>query len=238
MIISDSAFWLLAFALYVIDNMKLIEGQEMLLIESVALRIEPRLTQIPFEIRGRCLVILSPFLPFLMAFKAKWSVKGGKDIRALKRDRRLILRLQRRVFQLRLIAALSFVNLFIAGPILTSRMGLASTLLKIGPVHLSLLLLLGFVVTRDAFGLPARYWALFVLECVICPMYLPTLLKRLSWRTVLESDGVAFANRYGPTNLLPELRSAVEVRATELLARCEAADEKQELENYLGRDSK
>ncbi len=228
MIISDSAFWFLAFALYLIDNMKLIDRQEMFLVESMALRIEPRLTQIPFEIRGRCLAILNPFVPFLMAFMAKWSGDGGKDFRALRRDRRLILRLQKRVFQLRVIAALSFANLFVAGPILTSRIGLASTLLKIGPVHLSLLLLLGFAVMRDAFGLSARYWALFIIECLICPMYLPTLLKRLSWRTVLESDGVAFAKRYGPVNLLPDLQSAVEVRTTELLAGCEAVDESQD----------
>lgn len=117
MIISDSAFWLLAFTLYLIDNMKLIECQEILLVEAITSGIEPRLAQIPFEIRGRCLVILNPVMPFLMAFKAKWSGNGSKDIRALRRDRRLILHLQKRVFGLRMIATLSFLNLFVAGPI-------------------------------------------------------------------------------------------------------------------------
>ncbi|MHB8884343.1 MAG: hypothetical protein ACYC5H_04495 [Methylovirgula sp.] len=233
MIISDSAFWFLAFALYVFDNMKLIDGREILLLESMGFRIQPRLTQIPFEIKGRCLVILNPFLPFLMAFKAKWSLGEVNDLCSLKRDRRLILRLQRRVFQLRLIAALSFANLFIIGPVLARHIGLAPTLLKIALVHLALLLLLACSIAHDSMGLPARYWVLFILECIICPVYLPTLLKRLSWRSRLESDGIAFAKRYGPKDALPELQIALGVRAIESLPQCEGSEGKQNLENHL-----
>jgi hypothetical protein len=238
MIISDSAFWFLAFSLYVIDNIKLIDVQEMLLVESMAFKMEPRLAQIPFEIRGRCLTILNPFFPFLMTFKAAWSPdERDKDIRAVRRDRRLILRLQRRVLQLRVIAALGFLNLFVAGPILASGMGLASSLLHIGTVHLSLLLLLVFVVARDFFDLPSRYWTLFILECVICPMYLPTLLKRLSWQITLESNGVSFARRYGSTDLFSDLQSAVAVRTTEALLGDETAHDTEQLEKCLSRDN-
>ena len=239
MIISDSAFWFLAFALYVIDNIKLIDGKEMLLVEGLTLRMEPRLAQIPFEIMRRCLVVLNPFLPFLMAFKMRWLTESSGDIHSLRRDRCLILTLQKRVMWLRLIAGLSFINLFVAGPILTSRMGLASSLILIGPIHIAVILILVmFFVIQDAFGLPMRYWVTFVLECLICPMYLPTVLKRLSWRIALESGGVAFANLYSPASLLPDLQQAVEIRTAEMLEGRDAAVEKETVEKHLSQDTK
>jgi hypothetical protein len=235
MIISDGAFWLLAFALYLIDNVKLIEREELVLIETLSLRIEPRLTPFPVELRGRCIVLLNPLLPFLLAFKIRWRKEGGRETGQARHDRRIILGLQRRVLPLRILASLSFAALFLAGPILTWRVGLASALLTLTPVHFALLLSLLFFISIDPFGLTTRHWLLFALECVVCPMYLPTLLRRLSWQTELASNGVAFASRYSPIESLPELRSAVDARLSEF---GETSDDMQKegSPKYLGRD--
>jgi len=231
-VLSDNAFWLLAFALYSIDHIKLIDQRELVLHEDVSLNWHVVLAAIPFELRRRCVIILNPFCPFAMAFKMRWMIFEGTNPRALRKDRKSTLSLQRRALPLRVLVAVSFITFFICGPIFTGSLGLGRTLLLLAPIHAVVIAMIILVVVRDRLGLPLKQWAALITECTFCPMYCPALLKRLSWRTPLTADGLAFAKRYVPVDFLPELELAAQTRMEDTLEACDDAIERDEITKY------
>jgi hypothetical protein len=167
-----------------------------------------------------------------MAFKMRWMNFAGTDPRALRKDRKSTLSLQKRVLPLRVLVAVSFITLFVFGPISTNNIGLGRTLLIIGPIHAALIAMIIVVVVRDRLGLPLRQWAALIAECAFCPMYYPALLKRVSWRTALTADGLAFAKRFVPVERLPELELAAQTRTEDMLEACDSAIERDEIMKY------
>ena len=72
-----------------------------------------------------------------------------------------------------------------------------------------------------------------ILECALCPMYLPLLLRRISWHSVLSSDGIAFARNYIPSTEREELTIALKTRGEDLLDDCDREEERQQILHYL-----
>lgn len=72
MIITDSNFWLGAFILYLIDNIKLINNSELLIKEKMNYKLDGELSSIAFELRGKQIVLLNPFTPFLCVYRMQW----------------------------------------------------------------------------------------------------------------------------------------------------------------------
>jgi hypothetical protein len=158
---------------------------------------------------------------------------GAADYHTLRSDRRLTLSLQKRSMALRFIALCSFATLFGLGPILTYKIGLGATLLLLAPVHALLITMAATLAFFDRLGVPNRRLLFLILECAFCPMYLPALLRRISWHTGLSADGVAFARRY----LLPddrlELAFAVKARSEEMIEGCCGEEERAEILHYV-----
>jgi len=232
-VISDETFWLVAFALYFVDNIKLLDTRDLIIRETLLFRWKVHLVAIPFLVRGRCLVLLNPFMPHCMAFKMRWLNGSGTDVKSLRSDRKFTLGLQRRVVILRCVVYLSFVSLFAVGPVLTSRVGLGVTLLALAPIHLLLAgTAAGFILLNQLAMTKLRLTSL-ILECAVCPMYLPSLVRRISWHSILLSDGIAFARSYIPSTEREELTIALKTRGEELLDTCDREEERQLILRYL-----
>jgi hypothetical protein len=231
--VSDGTFWLVAFGLYLLDNVKLIDARELVLRETLLLRWRVELMAVPFLLRGRCMVLLNPLMPFCMVFKMKWMESGATDYYTLRSDRWLTLSFQKRAMAFRFITLCSFATLFGLGPILTYKIGLGATLLLLGPVHALLITMAATLAFFNRLNVPNRRLFFLILECAFCPMYLPALLRRISWHAGLSADGVAFARRY----LLPddrlELAFAVKARSEEMIEDCGDEEERAEILHYL-----
>jgi hypothetical protein len=231
--VSDGTFWLAAFALYLLDNVKLIDTRELVLRETLLLRWRVELMAVPFLVRGRCVVLLNPLTPFCMVFKMKWMESGATGYHTLRSDRRLTLSFQKRAIALRFVTLCSFATFFGLGPILTYKIGLGATLLLLAPVPALLITMVATLAFFDRLGVPNKRMLFLILECAFCPMYLPALLRRISWYTGLSADGVAFARRYLLPNDRLELAFAVKARSEEMIEDCGGEEERAEILHYV-----
>ncbi len=229
--ITDDMFWLIAFFLYAVDHVKFLNGREMIIRETAALRLSPTLAPTPFTLTGRGLAILNPFLPYTAVFRFPWLATTSMTSDTLNKTKRDLDAARKRLAPFRAVAVSGSFTYFLVGPITTSFIGLGQTLILIVPLHFLLLALLGFVFSRDGFDLSRRQRAGLIAECLICPMYVPAIVKRLSWRRSQESDGVAFTRENLGAHTFAELMPNVAFRLSDMLEGAEEA-ERVEIENY------
>lgn len=223
-LINENVMWGIPLAFYIYDNCCLINDRQIIIIEKLWARWTFRITKIPFEIAGKHLYILPLFMPFMFAFKLQWLVRqqnGGYKISVYKKR---IAIWSRRLRGFRVVAGYSFINLFIAGPLLTIKGGIMFALTFVLPLHIILLIVVIYLLTSRSAVLDVSRndIVLGVIELTLCPGYLPNICRRLSLSCIeADVDGVRFIRKYGEASTIESLLDIIAFRLSDIRSRAE-----------------
>ena len=213
---ADYAIWLVALALYVADAARLLTPRQLLLVEVGRGRLAPVFSAEPFTIAGRALAFAPLLGPHRGAFVAPWGkpwasereLRGALDAIAATRG---TLRLAR------VLAVWTFVLLFVLGPVLTLSLGTDPAVLAAAVlVYPTVLATIGVLWwRRRAWRLGRGATALLSLELLVCPAFLPNLVRKITLAHPVDLDGaqllVAAAADDVKQEFLGQLASRAEV---------------------------
>jgi len=231
----DFAIWLVALLLYVGDAAKLLSQRELLLVEAGGSRLAAGFSESPFTIAGRVLVFAPLLLPHRGVFVASWGRPWIPEAH-LNATLESLHRLRRSLLPARALAAWAFVLLFLLGPTLTLALGpnaavfYAAALLY--PTALAAITTLWW--KRRAFRLTAGQSAWLSVELLICPAFLPNLVRKITAPTPIEADGAQVLAAVGSQEAVDAFFTRLESRAEALIEE-EGADPalEEELRAYL-----
>jgi len=219
--------WLVAFALYAYDSARLISARELLLVEAARGRLAPGFSDNPFNLAGRALLFGPLLKPYRAVFVAPWGKPWiGDD--ALGAAIAAIGRLRSSLGVVRVVASAAFVLVFVVGPVLTWWLGpdaaLLGTAAGVYPTALAAMATLWW--RRRPLGLTPSRWLLLSAEIIVCPAFLPNLVRKVAALHPVEIDGAQIL----AATAEPEVRSEFFAR---LEARIEDEPAGDELQDYL-----
>jgi len=187
---TDYAIWLVALLLYLYDAARLLGPREMLLVEDAHGRLAPALGDNPFTSGARALAFGPLHLPHRGVFVATWG-RPWSDGAALKTTLEAVARLRASLGVVRLLTALAGVLLFVAGPALTTALGPDAAVLYTAaglyPTVVAAIAALWW--RRRQLRLTAGRSALLSIEVLICPAFLPNLVRKITGQHPIEPDG-------------------------------------------------
>jgi len=213
----EQSIWILIFAFYLADQVKLLGEDELLLQQTFRLGCAAKIARVPFVVLGRHLYVLDFFAPHALAGKASWSAGAATDARGLCRATREIALLDKRVTGIRAVGVSAFVVYFMVGPAVTHLYGLTQAVFLVLPLHGLLVAGLFAVqaISRRPLKLPWRQVVGLTLECALCPGYLPNAVRRISWPRRLAADGAIFSLSRLDAERRERFRAALESRMEE-----------------------
>ena len=187
---SDYLIWGVAGLLYIWDSARLLSARQLLLVEASRGRLSAIFADSPYTISGRILAFCPLFRPYRGAFVAPWGQRWDEP-NVLDVTLGAIAKLRSALLPVRVLATWSFVVLFIVGPVLT---------LKIGPnaavvytaicVYWTVLMALLLVWWQRAeLGLTPSQATWLSLDLVICPAFLPNLVRKVTAKLPIGIDG-------------------------------------------------
>ena len=232
---ADYAIWLVAFALYAADAARLLTPRQLLLVEAGRGRLASPFSAEPFTIAGRALVWVPLLRPDRGAFVAPWG-RPWVDAAALRSARDAIETLRGGMRIARVLAAWTFVLLFVAGPVLTSLLGTDPAVLCVAALlYPTVLLTIGVVWwRRRAWGLGRGAAALLSVEILVCPAFLPNLVRKLTGAHALEVDGAQLLVAAAPDDVKQEFLGRLTSRAEVLINEAgDDAEAQAALRSYL-----
>lgn len=232
---ADYTIWLVALLLYVCDAAKLLSPRELLLVEAGGGRLAAAFSESPFTIAGRVLVFAPLLLPQRGVFVASWGRPWATEPR-LNETLESLRRLRGSLLAARALAVCAFALLFVLGPALTLALGpnaavfYAAALLY--PTVLAAIATLWW--RRRGFGLTAGQSAWLSVEILVCPAFLPNLVRKITAPTLIEVDGAQILAAAGSPEVREAFFARLESRAAELIEAegAEAADQ-DEVRAYL-----
>jgi hypothetical protein len=232
---SDYTIWAVAFILYLCDAARLLRWRELLLVEAGRGRLRPSLSDNPFTIAGRVLAFPPFVLPHRGVFIASWGGQWAAD-RDVASALASLQRLRGSLTPVRIAAALGFALLFIAGPAFTFLWGPGAAVLLTAALLYPTILGTAVVLwrRRRAVRLTAMQTVGLGIELLVCPAFLPNLVRKITTRHRVEADAAQIA----AVGLSPaerdEFFARLQVRADELINEATADDAlQQELRSYL-----
>jgi hypothetical protein len=222
--IADFAIWLVALAFYVGDAARLLTSRQLLVVEAGRGRLASVFSADPFTIMGRALVFAPLLFPQRGAVVAPWGRPWAPapalraaldDLQALRGTLRLA----------RVLAAWAFLLLFVAGPVLTLTLGTDPAVLCVAAVLYPSVLVTIAVVWRQrrAWRLGRGAAALLSLEILVCPAFLPNLVRKITAAHAIEVDGAQLLAAAATEEVKLELFGRLTGRAEALIN--EAADD-------------
>jgi hypothetical protein len=187
---ADYAIWLVALALYAADAARLLTARQMLLVEAGRGRLASVFSAEPFTITGKALVFAPLLLPHRGAFVTPWGQAWAAPA-ALQAALASIESLRGALRPARVLALWAFGLLFVAGPGLTLALGPDAAVLIVAAVLYPTVLVTIAVVwwRRGAWRLGRGAAALLSLEILVCPAFLPNLVRKITGARALEVDG-------------------------------------------------
>jgi hypothetical protein len=231
--LADYAIWAVALVLYAYDAARVLGPREMLLVEAGRGRLEPALGDNPFSSVTRALAFAPLHRPHRGVFVATWG-RPWRDPGALTETLQPLTQLRGSLAPIRVLAVIAAVLLLVVGPVLT---------LALGPDAAVLLTAAGLYPTVAA-AIVALWWrrarlrlaparsVWLSLEVLVCPAFLPNLVRKITAHHSVEADGaqvlVATAGGDVAAEFLARLR-----RRTEDLLDTEGGDSA--LRAYLAR---
>jgi hypothetical protein len=232
---SHYTIWAVAFLLYASDAAKLLVMRELLLVEAGRGRFGALFSENPFTLAGRVLTFAPLLGPHRGVFVAPWG-SAWIDERALKAILEPVERLRGSLSFARILATWAFILLFVLGPAFTFLLGPGTAVL-----YTAVLLYPTAVVAivwlwwcRRDLRLTAAQSAGVSIELVVCPAFLPNLVRKITSRTRIDVD----AAQALAATASPEARDAffakLESRTGELIE--ETSDDQTEqahLRRYL-----
>ena len=187
---ADYAIWAVALALYVSDAAKLLSARQLLLVEAGRGRLAAALSETPYTIAGRVLVFAPLLRPDRGVFVALWGRPWLADVE-LARTLERIEQLRTSLAAIRALVACAFALLFIGGPVLTLLLGPAAAILcAAAAIYPAIAIAIATVWwRRRRLGLTAGRAATISLEILLCPAFLPNLVRKITSSHTIEPDG-------------------------------------------------
>ena len=220
-ILDEKAIWLVPAAFYIYDNFCTIDDRHIIIMEDYRRGWTFKLSKIPYIFAGKHLYLLPPLLPFMFAFKLPWLVTGQSKYYKIANYRRRALIWLSKLYEFRVIAVCSWINLFVLGPLLTIEGGFLFALRFVLPIHIGLLVACIFFVGINArlLNFDRRAILSCAAELILSPGYLPNICRRLSLSHVPKDvDGVFFLKRYGQPSTLESIVDVIQFRLSEMKA--------------------
>ena len=231
----DYTIWIVAFLLYVGDAARLLSPRQLLLVEAGRGRLVPGFSEHTFTTVGRSVVFGPVLMPYRGVFVATWST-AWRDAAGLQAALATIEELRRPLAVIRPLVTLVFVLLFVAGPVLTWALGPGVAILSTAA-----LLYPTIVVTiaalwwkRRALRLTAARAAWLSVEMLICPAFLPNLVRKITTAAPIEADGAQILAATAPAEVRAEFLARLAARTEALID--EAGDDdasRDQLRTYL-----
>jgi hypothetical protein len=230
---ADYAIWAVALLLYLIDAARLLAPREVLLAEAGRGRLAPRLGDNPFTLGGRILAIAPLLRPDRGVFVAPWGAPWIDDAR-LGPTLASLAGLRRALPTARVLASTAFVLLFAVGPVLTLGLGPSAAVLSTAAlVYPTALAAIGWMWRRRrALGLAAPRCAWLTFELLVCPAFLPNLVRKITAGHAIDADAaqVLVGTR---SDVDDEFLARLERRVEELLDGSDADDLRGAWSRYL-----
>lgn len=232
---SDYAIWVVALLLYVCDAAKLLSPRELLLVEAPRGRLTAAFSETPYTIAGRVLAFGPLLLPHRGVFVAPWG-RAWTDAARLSSTLESLQQLRGSLLVVRLLAAWGFMLLFVLGPALTLALGpnaaVVYTAMLLYPTVVLAILTLWW--RRHDFRLGAVRSAWLSAEILICPAFLPNLVRRITAHAPVEADGAQILVAAAPSDSTEEFLARLESRTGELIEEARPDPTLQEqLRSYL-----
>ena len=232
--LADYAIWLVALALYAADAARLLSPRHLLLVEAGRGRLTSAFSADPFTIAGRALVCAPLVLPQRGAFVAEWG-RPWAPAPALRAALQSLDALRGSLRPARALAVAAFALLFVAGPALTLALGVDAAVLIVAAVVYPTALAAIAVVwwRRRAWGLGRGQAMLVSAEILVCPAFLPNLVRKITTAHVVPVDGAQVLMATAPSDVRTEFLARLASRAEALIN--QSADEAAgtELRAYL-----
>jgi hypothetical protein len=215
---ADYTIWLVALLLYVYDAARFLSPQELLLVEAGRGRLAPASSDNPFTARGRVLAFGPLHLPHRGVFVVTWGrawVDGPRLSAALDS----VGRLRDALTPARVPAALGGALLFVVGPVLTLRLGpdaaVVYTAAALYPTAVAAIVVVWW--RRRAFRLSAARAAWLSVEMLVCPAFLPNLVRKVTGQEPVEADGAQILAATAADDVKTEFLERLETRTQAML---------------------
>ena len=233
--VSDYTIWVVAALMYVCDAATLLPPRQMLVVEAARASLSAVFSQSPFTLGGRVLAFAPVLLPHRGVFVAPWG-KPWTDDATLRATLASVDRVRRLLTLPRFLATWAFLLLFVAGPVMTSVLGTSAAIVYTAAALYPTALVAMATVwwRRRALGLTRAHAAWLSVEMLICPAFLPNLVRKLTTRHAINADAAQLLLAAGAAEVTSDLLDRVESRTEELIAECGPDEsERQPLRAYL-----
>ena len=215
---ADYTIWVVALLMYVSDAAKLLSPRELLLVEAGHGRLTAAFSANPFTVAGRVLAFAPLLLPHRGVFVAPWA-STWTDGAALNAVLRSVEQLRGSLFGARVLAAWAFVLLFVAGPVLTLLLGTTAAILytaaAVYPTVGAAIVFLWW--RRSHLRLSAARTARLSVEVLVCPAFLPNLVRKITALAPVEADGGPVLVAAADDDVKDEFLTRLEIRTEELI---------------------
>jgi hypothetical protein len=215
---TEYAIWVVAFLLYAYDAVRLLAPRELLLVEAAGGRLAPLIGDNPFTAGGRTLAFGPLHLPHRGAFLASWGRpwSAGAGLQATLDG---VARLRGALGPVRVLAVLAALLLFVLGPALTLPFGPDAAVVGVAaglyPTVVAAIVVLWW--RRRRFGLAVRRTLWLSFEILVCPAFLPNLVRKLIAQQPLEADGAQVLLAAAAPDVRDEFLARLQARAEGLL---------------------
>jgi len=216
--VGDVTIWLVAGILYVLDAAKLLSPRDLLLVEAGwSGYLTPVFRAYPLTLAGRVLVFGPLLQPYRGVFVAPWGQTWTEAAR-IEANLEVLARLRGSLVVARLLATWAFGLLFIVGPALSLARGPSTAILYVAaavyPAGLVASVMLWW--RRSSFGMTPTRCAGLGLEVLVCPAFLPNLVRKITTLHRLEADAAQILLETGAQALTEDFLLNLEARADEL----------------------
>jgi hypothetical protein len=230
----DYAIWILALLLYVGDAARLLSPRQLLLIEAGRGRLVPGFSEHTFTTVGRSVVFGPVLMPYRGVFVASWST-AWRDAASLQGALTTIEELRRPLSVLRPLVSVVFALLFIVGPALTWALGPSVAVLSVAAL---LYPTIGVTIAalwwkRRALRLPAARTVWLSVEMVICPAFVPNLIRKITGAVAIEADGAQILAATAPAEARTEFLARLAVLTEALIHETDDDASRDHLRAYL-----
>jgi hypothetical protein len=231
----DYTIWIVAALLYVSDAAKLLSPRGFLLVEAGRGRLAAAFSANPYTIAGRVLTFAPLLRPCRGIFVATWGTVWSDQAR-LKSVLESIERLRGSLLGARVLAAWAFGLLFVVGPALTLWLGTAPAILctaaALYPTVVAAIVFLWW--RRRALRLPTGRLVGLCIEILVCPAFLPNLVRKITAVEPIPADGAQVLVAAAASDVKAEFLTRLEGRTEELIEGTDPADPEQaRLRAYL-----
>jgi hypothetical protein len=211
---SDYVIWAVALLLYVWDSASLLAPRDLLLVESGRRRLAVRMSESPFTIAGRVLAFSPLLLPWRGAFVAPWG-RPWVDAPALAATLQAVQQGRAALLAVRVLATWAFALLFVGAPLLTLLMGPNTAVLYTAMgLYPTVLVAIGCLWwQRGRLGLARARTVWLSFDVLLCPAFLPNLVRKITVPQRIEIDGVQVLFATAPSEIDERFLARLEGRA-------------------------